>query len=351
MPRLVKQSRIAELDSLRGLAALAVVLFHYTVRYQQLYAPRQQAPLSFGLGEYGVDFFFILSGFVICMTLDRRPSAGRFLAARFSRLYPTFWAAVAITWVGATLGGLSGYGVSARDAIVNLSMLEGLAGAEHVDGAYWSLQVELLFYAGMLVVYLCGALRRPLGLVGGWMAISMLVEGALQSAPQGPFQPGLTKIQTLLNLSFAHLFALGILLFVAWRRGKMPLVGWVLAGACLAMHAWRDSLWSAGLVAGFAIVLWGAVSGRLVWLRSGPLVGLGLISYPLYLTHQNLGYLVLNAWNDANLPAWAGIFAAISLALGLAYGLHRFVEAPSQRWFVGRQGVNRAGMAPLHPRS
>ena len=92
-------SRVVELDALRGIAALAVVAFHYTTQYGQQYG--HTTPLGFGFppGNYGVNLFFLISGFVIFMTLERARSAMDFVVSRFSRLYPAYWAAMALTCI------------------------------------------------------------------------------------------------------------------------------------------------------------------------------------------------------------------------------------------------------------
>lgn len=73
--------RLQGLDALRGLAALAVVLFHYTARFDELFATTPQSSLSFPNGHYGVDLFFIISGFVIFMTLQRMRRPADFLVS------------------------------------------------------------------------------------------------------------------------------------------------------------------------------------------------------------------------------------------------------------------------------
>src|SRR3954471_184909 len=87
-------ARIAELDALRGLAALGVALFHFS-----LLDPA--AGPGFAIGASGVDLFFIISGFVILMTLERTRDWKDFLVGRFSRLYPAYWACVTLAALAA----------------------------------------------------------------------------------------------------------------------------------------------------------------------------------------------------------------------------------------------------------
>ncbi len=93
----VANSRVGELDALRGLAVLSVVAFHYTTFYQQEQGHLQPLGFGFPAGNYGVHLFFLISGFVIFMSLERTRSAMDFAVSRFSRLFPAYWAAMAIT--------------------------------------------------------------------------------------------------------------------------------------------------------------------------------------------------------------------------------------------------------------
>src|SRR5690606_6778553 len=91
-----KTARLGELDALRGLAALAVVAFHYTTSYAQQVGHLQ--PLGFGFtpGNYGVHLFFLISGYVIFMTLEHTRDGMDFVVSRFSRLYPAYWFCIAV---------------------------------------------------------------------------------------------------------------------------------------------------------------------------------------------------------------------------------------------------------------
>ena len=97
MPSSSSGSRLGSLDALRGLAALGVVLFHYLPYYHEMYGhgfalwPWLNHGLSFG--RYGVHLFFILSGFVIFMTLERNAHAGWFGGSRFLTAW-CFWSKI-----------------------------------------------------------------------------------------------------------------------------------------------------------------------------------------------------------------------------------------------------------------
>jgi peptidoglycan/LPS O-acetylase OafA/YrhL len=97
-----------ELNALRGFAAFAVMLFHYTSRYGQLYGYNDLLPFHMSWGQYGVQLFFLISGFVIFMTLGRTRQPINFVVGRFSRLYPTYWAGVIATFTIVAVMGLPG---------------------------------------------------------------------------------------------------------------------------------------------------------------------------------------------------------------------------------------------------
>ena len=91
--------RIVELDAIRGIAALMVVLYHYTTWYVQSVGFSSTAPLfEFWQGRLGVYLFFIVSGFVIFLTLEKCDNIKSFIVSRVARLYPAYWVCVIITF-------------------------------------------------------------------------------------------------------------------------------------------------------------------------------------------------------------------------------------------------------------
>ena len=78
-----KSSRIIELDAIRAISCLNLLLFHFTYVYQNKYGFESPLGFAFPYGKYGVQLFFMLSGMVNAMTLLSKRKAGDFLAARF----------------------------------------------------------------------------------------------------------------------------------------------------------------------------------------------------------------------------------------------------------------------------
>lgn len=136
-------ARITGLDSLRGLAALAVVIYHYTDAYNHVLDEHLALWFDFKRGNLGVDAFFVISGFVIFMTLDKSTSAADFVVSRFSRLFPAYWVCLVCTYVGVDLSGLPRFHYPLADFAANFTMVQQALGFSHIDGVYWTLQLEL----------------------------------------------------------------------------------------------------------------------------------------------------------------------------------------------------------------
>lgn len=323
--------RIHGLDALRGIAAVAVLLFHYTTRYQEKYGHVSPPLVSVPLGFRGVDLFFILSGFVIFMTLDRTRSARDFVVSRFSRLFPAFWTAVLATYLVVTLAGLPGKQVSGADLLLNFTMVPELLHARLVDGAYWTLEVELLFYAAMLALFACGLLRRVHAVLAGWLALSVAVHELERHGVPVPYLFG-----HLLVLPHIALFGAGMMLHrldsePAARRGSAAL--WA---ACMVVVAWTDSLEALAVALAGSAAVWGVLRGRLQMLAHPLLVFLGTISYPLYLLHENIGFTIIRAAAQRGVPTDVDIALAMAVMVGAAAACTYWIEQPAMRWIRQR---------------
>lgn len=328
--------RILELDAVRGLAAFAVVLYHYTTRYD-LKVGHASAPLfEVPFGHYGVELFFLLSGFVIFMTLARTKRSSDFAISRVSRLYPGYWVGMAVTLGAVALFGapFEGYVIGARDVALNTTMLQRYApGAVHVDGAYWTLSVELTFYALVLGLFVSGLLSRIrtaiLVLLGVELVLHFATGGGDASAPLA-----LRAVRQVLLSHYGPYFGAGILFFKL-RHATVSAERWrdvagiaACLGAVAIMRPGADLVASALCFAIFALL----ASGRLSMLANRPLLFLGTISYSLYVVHQNIGFLVIRHATELGVGTNTAIALAILVALTLATATTFLVERPAQRW-------------------
>lgn len=340
------QTRLQALDALRGIAALSVVLFHYLPYYDKLYGHSFDSPSFLSFGRYGVHLFFILSGFVIFMTLERTRTAGWFGLARAFRLLPALWVGIALTWMTVQILGPDDRMVSLGTALLNVTLLHEYLGHPHVDGAYWSLVIEATFYLWIaLLFYGLGNWQRMRPALWGWALLSYAAVIWSKTLPDGLG----FLLKDLLFTRYAPLFISGMLIYRWHRHGRPQVSDMALlaltVGHCLIAYKAPYNLFVLGCYGVFVL----AVAGHLNALARPGLLWLGSISYTLYLVHQNIGYGVIDLAYKAGLPGMAGVLMALAVAIGLASALHYGVEKPALRAF--RQWRKRSESSAEVPRA
>jgi peptidoglycan/LPS O-acetylase OafA/YrhL len=337
-----RSGRLAELDGLRGVAVLMVLAYHYTTRFGELFPDLAWGQFPWGL--YGPHLFFVISGFVIVMTLDRSERPMDFLVGRFSRLYPAYWTALLLTSLVLWLARGLLEPPSAGRIAANLSMVHGFFGVASVDGVYWTLEVELLFYALALAVFWAGMLPRAHLAIAGWLALSALFYSPLWAAHLEHL-PFAAKLARLLVLEYVPFFATGILFYRRYKGQGSALADYALLAfaALLILLHWPLSV--SVIIAGGALVL-SKLRGGMAALRFRPLVFVGTISYSLYLLHQKIGQVVLLSLAQHGFGPVARIAAATALAIALASAITFLVERPAMRAIRRRYEARRARQRP-----
>ena len=354
--------RLEGLDALRGIAAMSVMLYHYTSRYGWwLRVPPPRPSLDFPHGNFGVELFFIISGFVIFMTLERSRSLADFLMFRFARLYPAYWAALSFTialTVVAGAAGIGGFGFGGHDPAggwlriaANTTMLPALFGQLAIDGSYWSLFYEVWFYVLAGYVWFTVRPRRPELCCAIWLASSLLFRCA-QDSGYG------RALGQLANAPFSDLFTIGIMLYQI-RSARASPATWAVLGLAIAVSFSAPDVALSGLSSmGYPLVVAG-LSGC-VWLASGPglrlcpiapLRFLGRISFPLYLVHQAAGFLIIARLEDRGVSADLAVALTGAYAIGVAWVISMTVEFPAQAWLRERYWASRVSARAVESRT
>ncbi|MGN5382018.1 acyltransferase family protein [Streptomyces lasalocidi] len=174
------RTRLAAIDGLRLAAAVMVAAYHFlgtpTPHFWGRTELRDLAPFLHEISRYGwlgVEFFFAISGFVICMSGWGRTPA-QFTVSRVARLFPAYWCALLLVvllvlaarvghWPAATR-------IDARTVLGNLTMVPGPLGLDPVDGVSWTLWVEARFYLLMALLLVFGlTYRRVVAFCGAWL--------------------------------------------------------------------------------------------------------------------------------------------------------------------------------------
>ncbi len=335
-------ARFREIDAFRGIAALWVVLFHYGWRFTTPPFPGH-SPVGWGLdverwiagnlpdfGLLPVFWFFMISGFVIIWTLERSATWRDFVLSRAARLFPVYWAAVTLSFATGLLAVDAWDDVSLRQFLVNLTMLQEIVGVRMVDGAYWSLTVELLFYVGMLALFALGWLKHLrlvcLVWVLGCIATSVL--------PLIGFEMP-WRVQTYLLLRYGHFLIAGMMFYQLWR-GQTGATPFALLALCVVSIACAYSAGDALICCGFLVLFGLAISGRLGFLATAPLLWLGSVSYALYVSHQMIGYHLMAWMQGIGWPREVQIVLALGAMLAMADVLTRVIERPARRAILRR---------------
>lgn len=146
--------RIASLDCLRGLAAISVVVFHFTMWFHSNYGHDFESWAWLYYLPYGVHLFFMLSGFVIVKSLDHGQGIGSFAIARAFRLLPALWVAIPLTMISVHFLGPQDRAAGTIDAAANTLLIHEYFFLEHVDGAYWTLVLLVIVLAYLISRYI-----------------------------------------------------------------------------------------------------------------------------------------------------------------------------------------------------
>ena len=360
--RVQAKERFCFVDALRGIAALAVVLFHASEGHHipQLIAvlPRWITEIV-GHGNLGVALFFVVSGFVIAHSIySNRVTfsfAGRFMLRRSLRLDPPYWAAIILAIGFAFLSAKIVPGkplpdVTTGQVVAHVLYLQEILGYPEINTVFWTLCLEVQYYL-IYVVLLAVTRNNPDAPYQGKPTIAVIGAAALLSLlwPTGVIQNGLWPGSFL---PFWHSFLLGVVAYWSWRnRTLIPLfIGFTLVIAVSAIFTNNGfSLVSAMA----AICLWcAAVTGQIVKsLRWSWLQFLGKISYSLYLTHNPITGASFRAgfMLTGDTLVWEAFWWIVSLACCIIFAeaMWRLIEAPSIR--LARRNSFRSGSVRKHP--
>jgi peptidoglycan/LPS O-acetylase OafA/YrhL len=329
--------RILELDSLRGVAAIMVVFFHYSTRFDGLYGHSPELGWEVPWGHLGVHLFFIISGFVIFLTLQRTRKPKDFIVSRFARLYPAYWISVLFTFTVVAIFGLPGREVSTGDLAVNMTMLQNFLGVPAVDGVYWSLRVELTFYFWIFLLFVLGKMDSIIPVAWFWL-VGMTLTAFFELGKW-------TFVEALLLWNYGYLFIAGIGYFYIFS-GKRSWQIHALILACLIPAYLKLELYEAVSVTLFFGLFFLFAYGKLVWFSHKILLVAGSISYVLYLIHQNVGYVILRSLKNWEVSSSLKVALAMAICVAVSWAIHLIVEEPARKairkWYKKRQSNQSA---------
>lgn len=326
-------ARIKELDALRGIAALMVVFFHYTFW-------RPQAKLGFNLGTTGVELFFMISGFVIFMSLLHVKNSKEFIINRVSRLYPAYWASVTFTFMALSFYRHSGF---PKENILqyagNMTMFQYYLNIPDMDDSYWTMIIEMIFYILMLAAFRFKKLNH---ITTAGLVLVVLV------SVMGCFFYDTTWVKELLKwvplLHYLSLFLAGIIFYRIYTNQSKWLLNYSLLIVCLIAQmltfTYSGRFGSAityteykVMLCVYFLVFTLFVNGKLKFLVSKVTLFFGSISFALYLVHQAFSKEILLPWFLKKLyfPFWPAAFCSLSIVVLVAALITYFIEIPLRK--------------------
>ncbi|HEV8116282.1 MAG TPA: acyltransferase [Acidimicrobiales bacterium] len=363
---LAPSGHVPGLDGARAVATVAVFSFHALWRTPAL----QPLGRVLGHADIGVEFFFVLSGFLVVRPLVAHAVAGGrpvgfvdFWRKRFARIWPAYLVALGVA-VALGIGTLDGVGGWLKHGLLVDSWFDDGGG----DGlrVSWTLVVEVAFYAAVLplaAVLLLAGRRRLDAWIAACLAVLAYGSWALAVTTQEQTEPWLRVLPPYLPA-----FALGMLLAVAERgdargawlgavvRGVRSLAGrawlcWGLAGAALvamilvlepaatapAFRLGRDRAIQSFLqvaIAGLAIAPLALRSGRAGFLASPPLERLAAASLGFFLWHITVLRGVRPLLGGSTAEAILGLAIALLGSFAAGEASRRLVESPARRLLV-----------------
>jgi len=334
--------RIEFLDALRGLAAIIVVYFHYAAVYFKICTDFNIKPeweFVFRFGGSGVELFFIISGFVILMSLEKSKSLKDFIVSRFSRLYPPYWVAIFITTLSVALFPIKSIaGLTLPQTLVNILMFHTWIGFRNVDGVYWTLGLELVFYSLLSVLYVLKVFKQTTSKVFIIFNVLFVLQLLLKFFPQilDIIKPTSVKVLVdVLTLSgYGSLFMAGMLFYIGYQSTftKTLIVQLlvcflqyvVLNYDVIPIHCFITPL--------FFVLFYYCCSGKSRFIENKVLIFLGSISYSLYLIHANVCYGLVPFLMRHNVDGLLALIIVFVFVLIVAYLMHKFVEV----WLSGK---------------
>jgi peptidoglycan/LPS O-acetylase OafA/YrhL len=316
-------NRIASLDFCRVLASISVIIFHYTINFSAPYYSYSE-PFSelFKMLVPSVQLFFMLSGYLITKSLWNTKTIKNFYIKRFAKIYPTYILCILITFIIISILGLPGREASLLDLMSNFVFLNDFKRFNSVDGAYWSLIVEVKFYliAGFLYFLSKEKFLKNFLL---FASIGLFLFWGSRYIGFKSFAYFVNKFFICNQLAY---FLVGIIaITIEKEKISHPIKIWCLS---VILSSYLIIKWSfiqnIYLISSLVIFMTCLkfrnikVPSIITWLAS--------ISYPLYLLHQNIGVSIIRYLKDYISNDYLKIVFTFFIMVTISWLIFKFFE-------------------------
>lgn len=304
------KGRLDVLDIVRFFAAFFVVYYHY------LYRGWKVDSLSdvtfndydgfFKYGYLGVQLFFLISGFVISLSIKNK-TPNQFFISRAVRLFPAFWVSAILTYFFIIIFDDGRFYIAFVDFLLNLTMISKLFGIPFLDGAYWTLIYELVFYFWCFISLKYKFIKIDVLLIVGLILsiLSMLfeVKSAYTILWCGNFMPYFAAGYYFFRVYTGKSSTLDIILIFICFFGSLLQAYLQLTQKNSNLGIDLNTLTVMVLIFFIYVFFTTLAIGKFSRLSIPKAAFLGSLTYPSYLLHQNIGYITFNYIGNS-INAW-----------------------------------------------
>lgn len=310
--------RLYHVDALRGLAALAVCLFHFS-RHRPGFPPDSSILKAFcQYGYLGVEVFFVISGFIIPLALFksryRVVHFHLFLARRMMRINPPYLITAALSILLFSISAYiknTSYPISIPALVSHIGYLNSILNLPWAVPIFWTLAIEFQYYLFIAVCYpVFTVLDKNIPMA---FCLAFILAGLLTS-----YSPSM--------LYYSPLFACGFICYLK-KQGQIDRALTILLLSLTFLSVFHKLGIESALACGLACLLI-----LFTWLTHPALNFLGIISYSLYLLHIPVGTRMINLL--VRIPFFSSheyltFWSSVAITILLSYGFYRIIERPS----------------------
>lgn len=349
-------------QNLRGFASLIVVLFHLQIWLSDTDSHISVSRFLFGNGAFGVDLFFIISGFIICHATERNENnmTAKYIIRRLFRIYPVYFVALTFVYLAYSYqepieNYLNALLIMQRD----YSLRAPFFGYNMLYPA-WTLSFEILFYTiflvSMIISHTYRSLICSLFIVFSFFVLQLSLSGRVSlNAELTPAYSGDFAIPLIRMLSTPMLveFVVGVVFFhvYKWMLNNRADFYKYIAVACIVSslvlylfyHTYNHGLSQRGLIATLMFLGFLIIEANGVKLKSKVLSFFGDISYSLYLSHVITIKIIVDLLDSLSMIEFKSgpsyMLFVLAICILVAYISHKLIEVPFIK--VGKNLVSK----------
>lgn len=324
--------RNKQVDGLRGITILLILIFHIYYRYGELFMNKSMEVIN--LGTFGITIFLLISSYFL--NNERKRNLQKFFVSKIKRLWPCYAASITITWGVLHLFELPGRMTTVYDYFANLVYINGFLGMPYVDGAHWYITTLLaaIWLTGVITYF--GVGKFPITYF-----VLFFFEGLSNVF-------GFNILNRILGSSYIGLICLGICIrklkvqnyscseLFRFENARMYVKRnqWLLtAVGCVIYYVTRKGIAMMLCLCITLPIFLGAIYNKFSVLDKKIPQHFGRISYPLYLVHQNISYTIIYHLSKINGDyVWLWKIVAFIGVIILGEVMFFVVEQPIQKF-------------------